>query len=293
MTMSSVRISNNSGEITGYRVKDFQYSTIGKIILNRLLNNRDAKILITSSGNTTGTGKTTLAIILSRVITKYSKEIFNNEYNWNADEYSFINVYEYLSKYKNAQNGEVLISDEIEYLADRRRSMTHDNVFFSQAWQMLRYKNVVTIGTAPSMANLDKRVPENSDIWINVVFPGYANVYYVSMDDFTGEIKFKRLKQMGFLESIRWEKIDKDEDYKALTQKKHDIGVPGLEENETFDEEDLEKGKKKTKKQLTKQYTVNLLKMKEKGVINITQEEIAKAVERSQQYVSKAKRETL
>lgn len=288
----AVKVSNNTGKVTGYRVKDFQYSTIGKVILNRLLNDRDIKMLITSRGNTTGTGKTQLAIIMSKLISKYAQEIHGNNYNWNAEEYSFLDVYEYLQKYKNAQKGEVLITDELEFLADKRRSLSHGNVHFSQAWQMLRYKNVITIATAPSFANLDMRIAENTDIWINIMYPGFANDYYITMDDFTGEIKYTRLKQMGFRENVRWEPIDDDPDYQILSQKKKDVGIPGMgEDEENLDEEDLDKARNKTKKQLTEDFTLNLLKMKDSGEIRLTQEEIANLVDRSQQYVSKVKRE--
>lgn len=296
LQQSAVKVSNNTGEVTGFRVKDFQYSTIGKIILNRLLNNRDIKMLITSKGNTTGTGKTQLAIILSKLIAKYAKDIHGTNYNWNAEEYSFLDVYEYLQKYKNAQQGEVLITDELEFLADKRRSLSHSNVHFSQAWQMLRYKNVVTVATAPSMANLDMRIAENTDIWINIMFPGFAHVYYITMDDFSGEIKFKRLKQMGFRENIRWKAIDGDPDYKILSNKKKDVGIPGFGEDEDgghLDEEDIDIAKNKTKKQLTDDFTTNLLQKKENGDIRLTQEEIADLVDRSQQYVSKIKRESI
>lgn len=292
-----VKISNNTNELTGYRVRDFQYTTLGKLILNRLYNNRDLKMLITSKGNTTGTGKTQLAIVLSKVIEKYVSEIFNRpNYSWNAEEYSFIDIYEYLNKYKNSEKGDTLITDEMEYLADKRRSLSHANVHFSQAWQMLRYKNVITIGTAPSMANLDKRIAENTDIWINIQFPGYANVYYITMDDFSGEIIFKRLKQFGFREILRWNPIDGDPDYQKLSEMKEDIGIPGIsdsDENERYDSEDLEQSKKAKEKEVTEQYTINLLRMVEAGIIDMSQNEIGKAVDRSQQYVSKIKRENL
>ena len=289
----SVKISNNTGDITGFRVKDFQYSTLGRLILFRLYHNRDMKIVITSSGNTTGTGKTMLAIILARIISYYASYIFDRKYQWNAEDSSFIDVYEYLEKYGNAEKGQVLITDELEYLADKRRSMSNANLFFSQAWAMLRYRNVVTIGTCPGLGPLDRRVPENSDIWINIVYPGYANVYYLSVDDFTGELKIKRLKQMGFAESIRWKPIDKDDDYQTLTQKKHDIGVPGLNKDtvEKFDSEDMDKAQKEREKEITKEVTISLLEMKKDKRLHLTQEEISRIVDRSQQYVSKVKRE--
>ncbi|MGV9199943.1 MAG: ATP-binding protein [Promethearchaeia archaeon] len=288
-----VKYSNNTGELLGFQVYDFQYSTLGKLILHRLFRNRDIKILITSSGNTTGTGKTMLAIILSKLITMYSNEIFENDTQWTAEENSFMNVYEYLEKYQNGERGEVLITDELEYLADKRRSMTHENVHFSQAWQMLRYKNIISIGTAPSMANLDIRIPENTDIWINIVYPGYAAVYYVSMDDFTGEIEFQRLKQFGYIETIRWNPIDDNKDYQILTQKKKDIGIPGMGKDKRIDKDTLEKEKEKVESQTIREITIDLLKQKQNGNVSLSQNDIGDIVNRSQQYISKVKREEL
>lgn len=293
--MSQVKKSHNTGEVTGYRVSDFQYMTVGKVILNRLLNNRDVKMLITSKGNTTGTGKTQLAIIISKIIAKYAQEIHNTNYNWNAEDYSFLDVYEYLQKYKNADPGEVLITDELEFLADKRRSLSHENVHFSQAWQMLRYKNVITVATAPSMANLDMRIAENTDIWINIIYPGFAHVYYMTIDDFTGDMRIKRLKQLGYSENIRWQPIDEDPDYQVLSNKKKDVGIPGFGdgEEEDIDKEDIERAETRTEKQIVKRYTLKLLTEKQKGDLELTQEEIANLVDRSQQYVSKIKREEM
>lgn len=293
--MSKVKKSHNTGEVTGYRVSDFQYMTVGKVILNRLLNNRDVKMLITSKGNTTGTGKTQLAIIISKIIAKYAQEIHNTNYNWNAEDYSFLDVYEYLQKYKNADPGEVLITDELEFLADKRRSLSHENVHFSQAWQMLRYKNVITVATAPSMANLDMRIAENTDIWINIIYPGFAHVYYMTIDDFTGDMRIKRLKQLGYSENIRWQPIDEDPDYQVLSNKKKDVGIPGFgdSEEEDIDKEDIERAETRTEKQIVKRYTLKLLTEKQKGDLELTQEEIANLVDRSQQYVSKIKREEM
>lgn len=283
---NKVKVSNNTGDVTGYRVDNFQYTSIGKIILYRLLNNRDVKILITSSGNTTGTGKTQLAIILARIISKYCAEIFNHTYHWSAQEYSFMDVYEYLEKYDNC-SGRVLLTDELEYLADRRRSMSHQNVHFSQAWQMLRYANNVTIGTAPGIPNLDERVTESTDIWINIQYPGVANSYYVTINDFTHQTITKRIKQCGFSEMVKWEPIDEDPDYQYLNQEKRDIGVPGLDSEEALSEEDINQAEK----EYAKEVAINLLEMKDNGLITLDQNEMGKIVGYSQQWVSTIKKQ--
>ena len=291
----TIHISNLTGEVTGFRVRDLQYATFFKLILFRLFNNRDVKILITSSGNTTGTGKTQLAVILAKIIEKYSAEIFDREENWSGKEHSFMDVYEYLEKYSKGVKGKPLITDELEYLADKRRSLSHENVYFSQAWQMLRYKNVITLATAPSQANLDMRIMENTDIWINVLYPGFASVYYVSMDDFTGQIEYKRMKQMGYVEIIRWKPIDNDIDYNYLTDMKEDIGIPGIDGNgkQRYDKEEVEKQKEELESETKQKITEKLLKAKENGKVSLTQEDIGDIVNRSQQFVSKVKRDKL
>lgn len=281
---------SSDGNITGYRVKNFQYTSLGMIILHRLLNNRDIKIIITSKGNTTGTGKTMLAIILSRVISQYAGEIFGYEADWSAEKYSFMDVYEYLENYE-AYEGRVLITDEMEYLADNRRSMSDENLHFSQAWQMLRYKNNISIGTAPSFSNLDKRIPENTDIWINVQVPGVANVYYVTMHDFTHEIIYQRIKQRGYNERLLWDAIDNDPDYEYLTEQKSNVGVPGLDQEDEISKEDLNDAKRN----IRDTYIENLLELKERKNLKIygeelTQGKIADLAECSQQHVSKVAR---
>lgn len=284
----TIKKSNNTGKVTGFQVEDLQYTVMGKIILYRLLNDRDVKILITSSGNTTGTGKTTLAIILSRIIQEYCKKIFEHNLSWNAEKFAFMDVWEYLRKYEEF-SGCVLITDELEYLADKRRSNSHENVFFSQAWQMLRYKNNITIGTAPSKANLDNRVPENVDIWINVVYQGLARTYYVKMHDFTEQIMTKRLKMGGFEEYLKWDAIDKDTDYRTLTQEKSEQGVPGLNTESALSEQDIKEAKKDTKKETALQ----MLKWKHEGIIDKNvwgQEKIGNLVGMSQQWVSNLKK---
>lgn len=282
--------TGKDNQVTAFKMTDFQYTAMGKLILHRLLHDRDVKIVITSSGTTTGTGKTTLAIIIARQIHRLVKDLFDKNYEWDAKKQSFIDVWEYLEAYEKAQKGDILITDELEYLADRRRSMTHGNVYFSQAWAMLRYKNVITIGTAPGLSPLDKRIAENSDIWINVITQGRANSYYLRIDDFEYLLRRKRFKVQGFKESLLWGPLpENDPDYKYLKNTKRDIGVPGLdnETEEALTETDIEEAERDIKRNVA----INLLEKQDE--LGLTQAEIGDIVGYSQQNIYKIKREEL
>lgn len=277
-------------KLRAIRIPELQYTPLGLIILHRLIHDRDLKILITSRGNTTGTGKTTLAIILARIITLWANDLFDRQTEWTAEEYSFIDVWEYLEKYQHSKEGDVLISDEIEFMADKRRSMGNQNVFFSQAWQMLRYRNVITIGTAPGLHTVDKRVPQNTDIWINVTEQGRANVYYLTVQDFDETRIFKRLRQYGFKQTLLWLPLpDTDSDYQYLKNLKREQGVPGMNPENRIDQSDLKQAKSDTKRDIA----VKLLKVKQNGTIQLSQADIGDIVGYSQQNIAKIKREEL
>jgi len=284
-------LTGKDDNILSYQTPDLQYTTFGKFIIYRLLHDRDVKILITGKGKTTGTGKTTLAIIIAKWINEVRNEIFNLNETWHAKDYSFMDVWEYLQKYREAKPGDPLITDELEYMADRRRHMSNENVKFSQAWSILRYKNAVTIGTAPGLSDLEKRVIETADIWINVVHVGKANTYYLTFDDFEWKPIYKRLRQRNYKESLCWDELN-DENYQWLKEEKENLGVPGLDDNGQdthLDQSDLNKREREVKNS-TVEELIKMLYNKELHN-SITQSDIADVTGVSQQQVSNLKRE--
>lgn len=280
--------TGKDGRINGFVLPDLQYSALGKLIIYRLKEDRDLKILVTSKGKTTGTGKTTAAIILAKWVNKVRNYLFDMQETWRAKDYTFMDVWEYLERYREAKPGDALITDELEYMVDRRRSMSNQNVKFSQAWSVLRYKNVVTIGTAPHLSDLDKRTVETADVWINVTQKGRANTYYLTMDDFEWTMEPKRLKVLGFREALRWGAIEDDPDYRWLKEQKEDIGVPGIDDMEQIDEQDLNELEREIRTESTK----NLLaKLHKYDVEELSQSDIADVTGYSQPQVSKIKRQ--
>lgn len=283
--------TGNRDNVNAFYVPDLQYTTIGKFIIYRLMEDRDVKILITGKGKTTGTGKTTLAIALADFVTGVRNYLFEESIDWTTKEYSFMDVWDYLKSYKTAEQGVPLITDELEYMADRRSHQTHENKKFSQAWSVLRWKNVVTIGTAPGLSDLEKRIPEGADIWINVVHKGKANVYYLTMNDFDMNRIFKRMRMGKYKESLLWNPLDNDDNYQWLKEKKEEIGVPGIDDTKEkqIEESDLNE----LERNIRNQYVEDTLMMLEnQGVIErVSQEKIANAAGVSQAQVSKIKRE--
>lgn len=215
----------------------FEDSKTGRIIQSRKENDRDAKVIITARSAATGVGKTTLAIILCR---------WADEHEWSAAEKGFVDVDRYVDKYTTCNKGSALLADELEHGADRRRPMSQGNVDVSHAWAQLRYRNVVTVATLPTVEMLDKRMLTLSDLWINVVRKGVALPYYVWINDFTGEINRKPLMRNRRREILRWNPID-DEDFSVMDEKKDKI-VRG-EDKKTFSAEDLRKAAEKAEKE--------------------------------------------
>lgn len=287
-------MSTTQNEIEGYSLKkptsDYWYTkefcdtALGKFITYRLIEDRDIKIIITSHGSTTGTGKTTLALKLAYEIDRISRHVYDNLPKWKAKEHSFLEVDEYLNKYKESPPGTVLLSDELETMVDNRRSMTHQNLFFTQAWQMLRYKNVITVGTAPGLHTLDKRIMQTADIWINVLAKGYAIPHYVSAHDFTGDPIYKRFTLDDRRSWLRWDKIE-NEDYRYLKDKKEEMGVPGQQKQ--IDEQDLKEAKREKKMNVTK----NLIRKNMENDSPLSQEDMAEITGWSQPKISQIKRE--
>lgn len=280
--------TDRDGNLTGFFFPDFVYTLLARIIIFRLLEDRDIKIIITSRGKTTGTGKTTLAILLAKWINEVRNELFGMNKSWYAEEYAFMNVWEYLRKYRQADKGDPLISDELEYMFDNRRSMSNQNTKGTQAWSILRYKNVATIGTAPGLSDLDKRIPEGADIWINVQEKGRANVYYLTVHDFEQTPIYKRLEMGDFKEVLLWNEIEKDDDYQYLKQSKKDIGVPGVDDmGNSVSEADIDTKETEVKRGVV----IELLKLKEEGIFDGTQSDIGDVVGYKQPNVAKIKRE--
>lgn len=162
--------TSNEHLASKYRIEN--HAWINVLREKRHKKNRDFKIIITSRNSTTGTGKTTLALWLA----------LNWDNNFTADQ-ATLHVQEYLDMYRQQSKGSVLIMDEAEQV-DARRSMSNKNVDFSEKWSMMRYSEVDSILTLPTVTALDKRIEELADVWINVIERGLAKCHIVTVGDY-------------------------------------------------------------------------------------------------------------
>lgn len=172
-------------------------------VLYRLIKNRDAKIIITASGAQTGVGKSLLAIIMSWELQGLINTQFDIERSF-TDRDMYVDAWRYVNNYQDYEPKSVLLHDEIEVSFDSRRSMTERQVEASQRYQTMRAHNLVTIATAPSLTNLDLRITQNFDLWVQVTAQGDAVVWHLSENDFTGRPVYRPFKIEGSLLNMRW-----------------------------------------------------------------------------------------
>lgn len=206
---------------------DHPMCELHRIIENRKRDNRTLLGSIVARDAATGTGKTTLAVQLAKTL---------DENGWSAEKATLDpGMYADLYTSEDTSKRSCIILDESEQAADNRRSSSHQNVKLSHLWAMMRYREVYSLTTLPSASMLDKRLKELADLYIVVVERGVAVVYQTKVDDTEGENYLRRLHR------LRWQPLDDDPDYQALTEKKVER-MKNYGENYAYgdDEEDID-----------------------------------------------------
>ena len=242
---------------------DYPFGKLGYEIRNAIKKDLDAKIIITSHNSKPGLSKTTLAIQMARAW---------DPHGWTADEKAFMDLYEYKDFYMNGKPGSVLVFDEIEGEADSRRAMSHKNVDLSQAWAQLRYRNMVSICTLPSVSMLDNRLLEMSDYWINVLDRGIAAPHKVSVNDYTGEVWRQQMGAEGNA-IIRYGDLpDDDADYNLLKQMKDERNRTAENEwiRRSEADEEIEKAVEKARREVRNDFIRTIY-----DITDLTQQEIS------------------
>lgn len=114
-----------------------------------------AKILFDAVDAELGAGKTSAAVGVGRFLAR----VFGYDI---SDEDCIIAGSQYLDRYQEHDPGSpsVILTDELVGggAGDARRSMSNENIDLARAWQLQRNRRVVTIGTLPDSADLDKRM---------------------------------------------------------------------------------------------------------------------------------------
>lgn len=306
--------SNETDKVSRHVNVPDLYSMLARFILYRLNAGRDVKILIVARGGATGTGKTTLAYDLATWIQGFlqcPQCRFENEHGelvggffprtadqcpwcgfdlaldngteWDAEQ-AFINIPEYQKFYRfRAKSGDALLLDEAEQQADSRRSMSEVNVELSKTWAGMRYKNVVSIVTMPSMLHVDRRLKELGDVLINVQRRGMAYLQWLWLNDETEQVKRKYIKnEYGQDERLFFEPVN-DATFREVANLKDTYFTEGSKQ--FYEEEDVEralaKGKKEAKAMIARRMY---------DETDMSQMDVADIIDMSQQWVSKAVR---
>ena len=232
----------------GVSTARYRFGTLGKIINDKLTNDNDAKVIIQAENSQTGVGKTTLAVQLCRYVDPDWNPQNRGAY-WNVDKY--VNDY----NRKRIPAGSAVLLDEIEMLADTRRSMSNKNLKLSQAWARLRNRNVLNVATLPSVSMLDKRLLELADFWILVRKRGIAQPYHIQVNDFTHKI---RREPFEGDEHIKFKKIPhSDEDYHFIEEMKSELGASDFE---MIPEAECDAKVEKAREEGSKEYRDQLIK---------------------------------
>lgn len=286
-----------------------------RFILFRLNQGRDVKILIIARSGATGTGKTTLGTHLNHWIhslLQCPKCRYKNEHGelvggyfppdcdqcpwcghnkafeqdpWDADDQAYIDVMSYCRYYAHeADHGTALLLDEGEVGADSRRSMANENVKLSHYWSALRFKNVVSTVTMPSMLQVDKRMEELADVLINVQRRGLANIQWLWLNDMKKEVQPIYVRnEYGHREQIDFKSLDGDPEYEKVSAMKEDHFSLDGDSNTIYNEDDFDEALDQETREMRIKITKELW-----NKTDLHQGQIGDIVEHSQQWVSKA-----
>ena len=177
-----------------------------EFIRERQNQDRDIRILITGRNSGVGLGKTQLAIQLCK---KYDDD-------WSAEEKATLEASEAIHMLQNVDHGSAVLTDELGQIADARRGQSTESLELTHLWQMMRFKNLITVSTVPSMRLVDVRLLEMSDVRIHVIEQGLAKIYTYDIRDSDPKGNLQpQLKQR-----YKFDPIDGDPDYQYLNEMK-------------------------------------------------------------------------
>lgn len=185
----------------------YPFGSLGREVQQRIDNNLDCKIILTSYSSTPGLGKTTLAIQMARQW---------DSHGWVPEEKAFMDYHGFHNAYMSNPPGTAIIFDEVENEADARRSNSSENVELSQLLATQRVRNIISIYTLPAVSMLDKRIMELADYWVNVGVSfqkGVAYPHRLQVNDYSwvkGRISVTP-QRMGDDEIIRFNDLPDDD----------------------------------------------------------------------------------
>lgn len=223
----------------------FAFSTTGRLILNRLLNDRELKVLITAKSAGTGLGKTTLAIGICRWATRMLNRVGQlDNYRWDPEADAHIRAFPYANRMGelNSSHNPPQLADELGGQAGKLDYHSEGNKKLKEIWSEYRHKNILSIGTLPTNAMLDKDLKILADMWIHVVDRGYALSSMWLWHDFDERlVRVPVRRPDGAQEAIRFRDIGNTSVFKEVTEMKENKHDADHEAEEYIPPEDVDK----------------------------------------------------
>lgn len=153
-------------------------------IQNRITGGFDIKAVVVGRDSRTGLGKTTFALDLAEYL----------DSQFDAEKQCVFTVDDYIEAFRNLPPQRAIVWEEAQVHGDNRRSFSNSNVFASQLWSIMRFREMYSILTLPTRSMLDKRLIELSDLILIVVNRGRVHPYEVKVGDVDGNVTMRRLK---------------------------------------------------------------------------------------------------
>lgn len=198
-----------------------------------------------------GVAKTSCAVALARLVARAFR------YDVGPEDMTLSGA-EYLTRYQEHPGHErpsVLVLDEFvgAGAGDARRAMSHQNIDFGRAWQLLRAKRVVTFATLPDWNAADPRLQKFADYRVYCLERpiGHFRPYKVTVPFSAGgasDVHTRGLSSTrATADRVRFPNMDAENDplYTALCEQKDELIHSGTwdadelgESDETADEPD-------------------------------------------------------
>jgi len=196
-----------SDEETDFGIPDaLRNSELHKEWMNRVASGRDIRVVISASDAATGVGKTTLAVNLA---------LLWDPHGWDASEKSTLDPREFSVRYDQTEKLSVMLLDDAEQALEKRRSMSNEVLAVGHDFATKRYRQIMGILTLPSKGMIDSRIADLlSDYWILVEDVGEASVYRFETNDFTGNVRTRKV------ENISWPPLDGHPEYEEVERQK-------------------------------------------------------------------------
>jgi hypothetical protein len=239
-----------------------------------------ARIIVDAQNASTGVGKTTCAVALSRLFS----EAFGYEL---TDDDFVLSGQEYLTRWREHPGKEqpsCIVLDELVGAGsgDARRSMSNENVNLGRSWQLMIKKRIVTFAVLPHWGDCNKRLRKASDyrIWCLEKPIGYFKPYKATVSFGNSDIK-----TVGYDDAprVRFPNLEAHDDslFEGITEKKDKL----LNSEKFNANELLEQQQKQDPEEARREQRVETAQTLRDNDFSTT--EIAEFMDMSQSWVSK------